>query len=98
MTPTPTESAMKMAADFAEHWLCNNLTRTDRKTGETEDFISSLMALINRAQDAEREACAVLARNFPASIHGGLAVNPRQCAEQVSYEISTAIRSLGNAP
>jgi len=49
--------------------------------------------IIADAVKAEREACAELAANYPATPHGALCVSPFEASAQTAGEIASAIRA-----
>ena len=60
-----------------------------------EDFVAaiarSLILVLTENQNAEREACAKLAEDFPAGEHGSM--SDGSAVDQTSYEIAKAIRT-----
>lgn len=56
-----------------------------------EEYAVKCQEFIDEATAAERKACAKIAAEFPAHIHGSLCSKPHDTAAQVAREIAKAI-------
>lgn len=56
-----------------------------------------LQAKLAQAVEAEREACAKVAEDFPAHEHGHLDADPHYAAQQAVHEVAAAIRARAAA-